>query len=316
MWKVLPSPFHSLRSDFAAVISRKFKRGRFLVVGAHPEKLATQFDETGREAVIAEYPADLAEKLREDAAKTRFEVAVWFYSSEKSDDACIAEELSRRADEIVVIPGAGADVAERRLQLIERFLRFGLLPDYECDLSELHLGALRLQREPVGSADELIPAVEAAFARLNTQLKALQRIFQIRGAELEAAHRHIAAMEEKLLKLKEYRRELKLLKEQRQRLRKSPERRVGQVLLSPYRLPEKFLKTIWKKLHSRDATSRPRLASTEYQEWFDRHRASASDLDQMQREARAFAFQPLVSIITPVFDTPVQRLEEAVGSVI
>ena len=42
-----------------------------------------------------------------------------------------------------------------------------------------------------------------------------------------------------MLKLKEYRRELKLLKEQKQTLRKSPERRVGQILLAPYRLPGK-----------------------------------------------------------------------------
>jgi chromosome segregation ATPase len=113
-----------------------------------------------------------------------------------------------------------------------------LLPDYECDLRELHPEAVRLRRGPSGSADELIPAVETAFTRLNTRLSALQRIFQIRVSELEAAHRHIAKLEEKLLKLKQYRRELKLLKDQRQTLRKSPERRIGQVLLAPYRIPE------------------------------------------------------------------------------
>src|SRR5438067_12637892 len=39
---------------------------------------------------------------------------------------------------------------------------------------------------------------------------------------------------------KEYRRELKSLKEQRQMLRKFPERRIGQVLLAPYCSPEKL----------------------------------------------------------------------------
>ena len=36
----------------------------------------------------------------------------------------------------------------------------------------------------------------------------------------------------------------------------------------------------------------------------------------MRDKARTFASQPLISIITPVFDTPVSRLEEAVQSVL
>ena len=36
----------------------------------------------------------------------------------------------------------------------------------------------------------------------------------------------------------------------------------------------------------------------------------------MRDKARTFASQPLISIITPVFDTPVSRLEEAVESVL
>jgi GT2 family glycosyltransferase len=310
------SPFHSLRSDFAPVICRKFKQGRFLVIGADPDKLGQQFAQAGREAAVSKSYADLAGNRRQGADAAHFEIAVWFYPSEKSYDDHVAEGLSRRADEIVLVPAAGAEVAERRPQLVESFRRFGLLPDYQCDLSELHPGALRLQCGGRGSVEELIPAAEAAFARLNRQLSALQRSFQIRRSELEAAHRHIAAVEEKLLKLKEYRRELKLLREQRRQLRKAPERRVGQVLLAPYRLPERLAKTIWRKLQLRSVTSRRPLAATEYQEWLERHRASASHLNQMRREARAFAFQPLVSVVTPVFDTPVQHLEEAVGSVV
>jgi GT2 family glycosyltransferase len=56
--------------------------------------------------------------------------------------------------------------------------------------------------------------------------------------------------------------------------------------------------------------------SSEYQKWFERHRASAQDLKRMRDEAGAFALRPLISVITPVFDTPVQRLEEAVESVL
>ena len=159
------------------------------MIGADPDKLRQQFAETGREAVVSESCADLAGKRRQEGAGAHFEIAVWFYPSEKRDDNHVAEDLSHRADEIVLIPSAGADVAQRRPQLVESFRRFGLLPDYECDLRELHPEAVRLRRGPSGSVDELIPAVETAFTRLNTRLSALQRIFQIRVSELEAADR-------------------------------------------------------------------------------------------------------------------------------
>ncbi len=226
---MLPSPFHSLGLDFADVISRKFERGRFLVIGADPEKLERQFTETGREAVVLKSSSDLPTRLREGDGATHFEIAVWFYPPEKSEDDRMAEDLSRRADNIVLMPGGGADVSERRPQLVECFRRFGFLPDYECDLSDLAPAAIRLRPGPSEPAAALISAVETTFARLNAQLGASQRVHQIRESELEAAHRHIAALEEKLLKLKEYRSELKSLKEQRQVLRKSPERRIGQV---------------------------------------------------------------------------------------
>src|SRR5437667_5308273 len=149
-------------------------------------------------------------------------------------------------------------------------------------------------------------------AKLNAEVRALQRALDIRGAELEDAHRHIAALEGRLLKLKEYQRELKRLKEERRRLRKSAERRVGQVLLAPYRLPTRLAKTVWKTFHR----ERAKRATTEYQKWFEQHCASAQDLDRMRDKARTFASRPLISIITPVFDTPVSRLEEAVQSVL
>src|SRR5262249_18607683 len=149
-------------------------------------------------------------------------------------------------------------------------------------------------------------------AELNAKLRALQRTLHMRGAELEEAHRHIAGLEEKLLKLKEYRRELKRLEEERQRLRKSAERKVGQILLAPYRLPTRLAKTVWKRFNR----ERKKLAITEYQKWFEQHRAKAQDLQRMRDQARTFASRPLISIITPVFDTPVSRLEEAVESVL
>ena len=143
---------------------------------------------------------------------------------------------------------------------------------------------------------------------MNEELEALERKLEIRNRELAEAHSHIAALEEKLLKLKQYRRELKSLKEERRTLRKSPERRIGQVLLAPYRLLKKPAKRVWGKLHQQKPTLGNSVAQSEYQQWFQRHRASTQELQRMSVEARSFISQPLVSIITPVFDTPVPWL--------
>src|SRR6266566_8831700 len=316
MCAVLPTSSHSSDADFARIISRKFVHGRFIIVGASSQELERQFAEVKRDAVLIWSPGDLMMKLEQGEAAARFEAGVWFYPSGDNDDDRLVETLSHCAASIVLVPGPGADAATRRPRLVQCFERFGLLPDYECDMMELDPAAVCLRHLPSADAGELRPKVETAFARFNRALGDLKRSLQIRASELEGAHRHIAALEEKLLKLKEYRRELKLLKEQKQMLRKSPERRIGQVLLAPYRLPEKLVKAIRKNLHPRPAKFTRSAAPTAYQEWFERHRASASDLERMRHEAGAFAFQPLISVITPVFDTSVQRLEEAVESVV
>ena len=151
---------------------------------------------------------------------------------------------------------------------------------------------------------------------MNKELEALERKLEIRNRELAEAHGHIAALEEKLLKLKRYRRELKLLKEERRSLRKSAERRVGQVFLAPYRIFEKLPKTLWKMFVSKERMPPGFTQPSEYQKWFDQHRASAEQLASMRDEMRAFRSQPLISILTPVFDTPVPWLREAVDSVL
>ena len=125
---------------------------------------------------------------------------------------------------------------------------------------------------------------------MNKELEALERKLEIRNRELAEAHRHIAVLEEKLLKLKQYRRELKSLKEERRTLRKSPERRIGQVLLAPFRVLEKPAKTAWKKLHQQKPTLRNSVAQSEYQKWFEQHRASAEELASMRHEVPRFSF--------------------------
>ena len=316
MGVVLPSSSYSSNAEFARIISRKFVHGRLLVIGANLQELERQFAEVKRNAVIMWSGGDLMMKPEQSEATTRFEVGVWFYPAGDHDDDRMVEALSHRAASVVIVPGPGADAARRRPLLVQRFERFGLFPDYECDLMELDSAAVFLRHQASLGSGELTPKMETAFARLNRALSDLKRSLQIRGSELEGAQRHIAALEEKLLKLKEYRRELKLLKEQKRTLRKSPERRVGQILLAPYRLPEKLAKTVWRKLHRPARERRRSGTSNEYQEWFERHRATAQDLAQMRRESHAFPSKPLVSVITPVFDTPVQRLAEAIESVL
>jgi hypothetical protein len=203
MSPVSPSPFHSSNSDFVRAISRKFPDGRFLIVGASSLEVERQFAEAKREASVVSSSGDLTTKLGQGQATAHFETAVWFYSSGENDDDRIAEALSRCADRIVLLPGPGAEAARRRPQLVQRFEHFGLLPDYECDLMELDPGALCLRRQPGVAAGALTPAMETAFARLNRALGDLKRSLQIRSSELEGAHHHIAALEEKLLKLKE-----------------------------------------------------------------------------------------------------------------
>ena len=151
---------------------------------------------------------------------------------------------------------------------------------------------------------------------MNEEQQPLERELETRNRELQEAHSHIAALEEKLLKLKQYRRELKLLKEERRTLRKSAERRIGQVLLAPYRVFEKPAKRVWKKLHQQKPTLGNSVAQSEYQQWFQRHRASTQELQRMRVEARSFVSQPLISILTPVFETPVPWLCEAIESVL
>ena len=151
---------------------------------------------------------------------------------------------------------------------------------------------------------------------MNEELDALERKLEIRNRELTEAHTHIAVLEQKLLKLKAYRRELKLLKEERRRLRTSPERRAGQVMLTPLRLLAKPVKTVWRKFHLQKTTREKPAIPTDYQKWFEEHRASTEKLNSMRLEVRSFSSQHLISILTPVFDTPVPWLREAVESVL
>ena len=60
-----------------------------------------------------------------------------------------------------------------------------------------------------------------------------------------------------MLQLKKAKRDLKQLKAEKQALRKSPERKIGQVLLAPYRLPQKLLREVRKQFPETGNRSAP-----------------------------------------------------------
>ena len=310
---------HSIRSDFARVLTQKFEPSKLVLVGLAREEIERQFEHVQTEAVICESAKDLATAIPQNGHKPRCDLAVWVYAKGDSEDEAIVNELARIADDIVLVPAAGADVPKRRPLLVESFRKRRLVPDYDSDVGEIDPGAIRLIRVDSVEGTAFVPSVETAFARLNQQMRGLERSLRTRMSELEAADRHIAKLEEKVLNLKEAKKELKQLKQEKQALRKCPERKIGQVLLAPYRLPQKLFREIGKRRQQPPPADAPRQAASsagEYQAWFLQHRLAPQELDIIRAEARTFQHAPLISVITPVFNTPVVWLEAAVDSVL
>ena len=310
MSPVLRSLPHSLRLNFARFVARKFGPGPFVVIGPEREELERQFEEAGVPATVCASPAELTSP--ENGSAPPFDLAIWFYPPERSEDERATEEIAKRARDVLLISGEGAEIAQRRPHLVECFRHFGLQPDYKFDLGDLEPAALRLTRKRGDSAETR--SVEAAFSRLNRYVGGLQRMLRTRLSELEAADQHIAKLEEKLLKLKEAKRQLKQLKQEKQALRKSPERKIGQVLLAPYRLPQKLVREVRKRFPKTGA--RGSAPPNEYHRWLEAHRVKSGEIEAFRQEARAFAYQPCISIITPIFNTPVQWLTDCVESVL
>ncbi len=304
--------FHSLPSSFARLIVAKFGRRKFLIVGGDREELERQFVAAEVEAVRLHSSKDLASGPSPNGVEPEADVALWFYPRDGDDDAGTGRALAIAAENILLIPESGGDSALRRPELVKRFGDLGFVPDYDCDLDTVAPTALRLVRASPPSVEAMVPAVESAFARLQQQIRGLERSLRTRMSELEAADLHISKLEEKLLKLKEAKQQLKQLKAEKQALRKSPERKVGQVLLAPYLLPQRLVRGIRKRLPK----SRGAKPANEYQAWFEKRRVQPADFDRLREESRAFAYRPCVSIVTPVFNTPLEWLEECVKSVL
>ena len=201
--------------------------------------------------------------------------------------------------------------------MVEAFGAHGFLPDYECDLEEFGPGAIRLQRQPANRSEALVSSAESALLRLHLQARHLERTLRTRISELEAADRHIAKLEEKILKLREATRELKQLKKDKHALRKCPERKVGQVILAPYRLPQRLFREVRKQFaRSPGKPPRAKIQRMNINCGSQRHRIAPDQIEGLREESRQFAYRPLISIVTPVFNPPVSGLQAAVDSVL
>jgi hypothetical protein len=287
---VLPTPAHSLRSDFARILTQKFGRTGLVVVGLEQGDLEEQLAHLAAEAIVCKSANELPAILPPNGRKPVARVALWIYPKTDTEDEAQAAEIARVTDDVVLVPTAGAEVAKRRPRLVEIFRGFGLVPDYGRDLTDLDGAALQLTRKQIENGDASVPAVETAFARLNERVHSLERTLRTRMSELEAADRHIAKLEEKVLSLKEAKLALKQLKKEKQALRKSPERKIGQVLLAPYRLPQRLYREVSRRIQG-PATEGPRHSvdsARDYQAWLGRHRTTDEQLEVMRAEAKKF----------------------------
>jgi GT2 family glycosyltransferase len=125
----------------------------------------------------------------------------------------------------------------------------------------------------------------------------------VQGEELRAAEAHIARLEEELLRLKDVKHDLQVLREEHRRLRRSAQGRVAKILSAPFRL--------FRRRQRTDAT-----AQDEYGRWFARHRVSAEEAAKLHEQSRTFSYRPLISILTPTFNPNEEFLRAAVESVI
>ncbi|PYL91890.1 MAG: hypothetical protein DMF16_01200 [Verrucomicrobia bacterium] len=125
----------------------------------------------------------------------------------------------------------------------------------------------------------------------------------VKGEELRAAEAHIARLEEELLRLKDVKHDLQVLREEHRRLRRSAEGRVAKILSAPFRL--------FRRRQRTNPTEQD-----EYGRWFARHRVSEEEAVKLREQSRTFSYRPLLSILMPTFNPNDEFLTAAVESVI
>ena len=121
--------------------------------------------------------------------------------------------------------------------------------------------------------------------------------------DLRAAEDHIERLEEELLRLKDVKRELQILREQHRRLQRTAEGRVATLLAKPWG---------WFMRSSKSSLRQP----TEYECWLERHRVSPEQVQSMREQARKFFYRPLISILTPTFNPDATLISAAVNSLV
>lgn len=313
---VLQNSSSSLRPDLVRVLAQKFGRGRVLLAGIEPGDLEQRGAAAGLAITVCASLDQLNRTGTENGNVPQFDRVIWFFPATKTVGERETDLLTEHSDELIIVPAAGSEFLTTRPVLVDQLNRNGFVPDYDCDLDELGPGAVRLVRQPANAPGQLISSTESAFLRLHLQQRKLERSLRTRTSELEAADRHIAKLEKKILQLREATRDLKQLKKDKHALRKCPERKVGQVILAPYRLPQKLFREVRKQLRPPNESRPHEISPTEYQLWLERHRVSAERIATMRDEARQFAQRPLISIITPIFNPALSGLSEAIDSVL
>ena len=69
-------------------------------------------------------------------------------------------------------------------------------------------------------------------------------------------------------------------------------------------------------LVQREQRRQPRDMAADYQRWMQQHTPTAEDFQQMRTAAKALAYQPLISIVMPVYNPPEAFLRAAIESVL
>jgi GT2 family glycosyltransferase len=138
----------------------------------------------------------------------------------------------------------------------------------------------------------------------------LQRRLAIRTAELAAAHRRIEELLEKANELKENKRKLKAVREERDALRASLEYRFGRKVVTPFK---KLARALGGR-RGEQAQQEPWEGDDAYHRWFLAHRASPEEIAAMRTAAEQMP-PVVISIVMPAYNTPLSMLDEAVASV-
>ncbi len=82
--------------------------------------------------------------------------------------------------------------------------------------------------------------------------------------------------------------------------------------------PGSFGRKVWAKITAYRSQMKPGsfVDEQEYQNWISVNEPDPDELNQQRREAATFSYRPLISVIVPVYNTPVSILQKTVQSVV